>query len=153
MDLHSFVADSDPVVAVLAGDAAAAGAVRFAVPAYVVREVRGAKMPTVPAVFDEFAAAFQFPWYFGENKDAFDECMRDLDEFVGAAPGYLVVVRDAEQLLAAATPELAWFLAATTFYAESWAARQVAFRVVLQTGQPEGWLREFTRVALPGHLA
>lgn len=111
-------------------------ALRYRLPndGYVVREVRGSKMPTTSALFDEFAAALQFPYYFGENKDAFDECMRDLDEFVGVAAGYVVVVRDAEQLLRAEPDQREWFYDAMRFYAEDWAARAAAavFRVVLQ---------------------
>jgi hypothetical protein len=44
----------------------------------VVRTLRGVKMQTVQQLFDEFAAALQFPWYFGENWAAFDECLTDL---------------------------------------------------------------------------
>lgn len=109
---------------------------RYRLPAagYVMRELRGTKMSTVSHVFDEFAAAFQFPYYFGENKDAFDECMRDLDEFVGSAAGYVVVIRDADRLLSAEPDQRAWFYAAMRFYASQWAERTpaVAFRVVLQ---------------------
>lgn len=36
-------------------------------------------MTTADGVFAEFAAAFQFPWYFGYNWDALDECLTDLD--------------------------------------------------------------------------
>ena len=53
-------------------------------PAGIPAEIDVEEFRSVAAVFDEFAAAFQFPYYFGRNKDAFDECMRDLDEFVGA---------------------------------------------------------------------
>lgn len=102
-----------------------------------VRELRGSKMATVSAVFDEFAAAFQFPYYFGENKDAFDECMRDLDEFVGVASGYVVVIRDAERLLSAEPDQRAWFFDAMRFVAGQWAERTmpVRFRVVLHGAQ------------------
>ncbi|WP_199922364.1 barstar family protein [Microterricola viridarii] len=43
-----------------------------------VRVVRGRKMRTLRPLFDEFAAALQFPLYFGENRDAFYERLSDL---------------------------------------------------------------------------
>ncbi|TQF65979.1 barstar family protein [Rhodococcus spelaei] len=76
---------------------------------WTVRLVRGPKMATVAAVFDEFAAALQFPYYFGANKDAFDECLRDCPDWLGDSRGLVVVVRDADALLASAPAELAWF--------------------------------------------
>jgi len=45
----------------------------------VCRIVRGHKATTEPAFFDECAAAWQFPYYFGENWDAFEECLTDLE--------------------------------------------------------------------------
>ncbi|NMN96173.1 barstar family protein [Antrihabitans stalactiti] len=134
--VEKFLADrSSAVFGVVAATPGQASVLRYRLPelGYVVREVRGAKMPTVGAVFDEFAAAFQFPDYFGENKDAFDECMRDLEEFVGAAKGYVVVVRDAAQLLRDEPAERAWFADAMAFYASEWSNRAdpVVFRVVL----------------------
>ena len=44
----------------------------------VCRVVRGNKATTKPAFFDECAAVWQFPYYFGENWDAFEECLSDL---------------------------------------------------------------------------
>lgn len=41
--------------------------------------LRGSKMRTVPRLMDHFAAALQFPWYFGENWPALDECLCDMD--------------------------------------------------------------------------
>jgi len=41
--------------------------------------VRGRKMRTVTGLFDEMAAALQFPSYFGESWPAFDECFADMD--------------------------------------------------------------------------
>ncbi|WP_405133382.1 barstar family protein [Nocardia sp. NBC_01388] len=105
---------------------------------YLSRELRGRKMRTVAEVFDEFAAAFQFPYYFGQNKDAFDECLRDLDEFIGPARGYVVVVRNAALLLTEQPGERHWFAAAMTDSAGHWAEREVAFRVVLQDAAPAG---------------
>lgn len=37
----------------------------------------GARMTTTPTVFGEFSTAFQFPGYFGQNWDAFNECIGD----------------------------------------------------------------------------
>jgi len=51
----------------------------------VVRLVRGAKMRTTARLFDEISAAFQFPCYFGENWDALDECLNDIDWLPGDA--------------------------------------------------------------------
>ncbi|NUS42805.1 MAG: barstar family protein [Mycobacteriaceae bacterium] len=117
---------------------------------YVVRDVRAAKMTTVAGVFDEFAAALQFPFYFGENKDAFDECLADLDDFVGLAFGYVVMVRDAELLLAAEPQQRVWFFDAMDCAARVWAARPtpIAFRVVLQ-GVPARIRQGFSGEDLP----
>lgn len=62
-----------------------------------VRTVRGTKMRTRPGAFDEIAAALQFPWYFGGNWDALEECVRDLS-WLGAAH-VVVAVADAAALL------------------------------------------------------
>ncbi|MBC7301961.1 MAG: barstar family protein [Nocardia sp.] len=130
-------ADPAPVFGALPVDANQFSGVRYDAPAdYRVRELRGAKMRTVAQLFDEFAAAFQFPYYFGANKDAFDECLRDLDDFVGDAPGYVAVVRDAAGLLADDPTERVWFDSAMRECAAYWTRRDVAFRVVLQ-GDPD----------------
>jgi RNAse (barnase) inhibitor barstar len=68
-----------------------------------VRLVRGKKMRTTPALFDEFAAALQFPWYFGENWDAFDECLTDLEWL--PADAYTVLVSNGVHLLEAEPSE------------------------------------------------
>ncbi|MFD3706331.1 barstar family protein [Nocardia sp. NPDC058658] len=136
-DAEAPAATTAPVLGALSVDANQFSGVRYDAPAdYRVRELRGAKMRTVAELFDEFAAAFQFPYYFGANKDAFDECLRDLDDFVGDAPGYVAVVRTAADLLAADPTERAWFDEAMRDCAAYWTRRDVAFRVVLQ-GDPE----------------
>jgi len=63
----------------------------------VVRTLRGSKSRTSGQLFDEFAAALQFPYYFGENWDALDECLADLDWLPGAA--YVLVFTNSQQLL------------------------------------------------------
>ncbi|WP_424807742.1 barstar family protein [Rhodococcus sp. 27YEA15] len=97
---------------------------------FVVRAVRGARMRTTTAVFDEFAAAFQFPAYFGRNKDAFDDVMRDLDDVLGLGAGYVLVVRDADALLSDQSDQRSWFRETMDFYAQEWSP--VVFRTVYQ---------------------
>ena len=67
-----------------------------------VRLLRGHKMTTSQSLYDEIAAALQFPYYFGENLDALDECLRDLPEWLPAS-GYLLIIRDAVAVLSEAT--------------------------------------------------
>ena len=65
-----------------------------------VRVLRGRKMLTDESLFDEVAAALQFPDYFGENWNALLECVCDLSWLPAAR--YLLILRDADVLLAAA---------------------------------------------------
>src|SRR5438128_11682083 len=57
----------------------------------VCRVIRGRKARTRQGLFDEFAAALQFPCYFGENWDAFDECITDLAWLPAEAYVFLIV--------------------------------------------------------------
>lgn len=67
---------------------------------YRVVHVQGTRMTKTADLFAEFSAAFQFPWYFGRNWHAFDECMIDLDEWLPPGPrGYAVAVWHAESVL------------------------------------------------------
>ena len=61
------------------------------------RIIRGWKSHTAKSFFDEFAAAFQLPSYFGENWNAFDECINDLDWMPASA--YIVFISDVDQVL------------------------------------------------------
>ncbi|BDT85222.1 barstar family protein [Nocardia cyriacigeorgica] len=132
------VRGSAPVFGALDVGAPEFSGVRYQAPSgYRVRELRGKKMRTVAGVLDEFAAALQFPYYFGANKDAFDDCLRDLDDYLGSAEGYVVVIRDADQLLADAPQERAWLAEALSETADYWWQREIVFRVVVQ-GATEG---------------
>ncbi len=59
--------------------------------------IDGRKMQTAEAVYTEMAAVCEFPWYFGRNWDALDECLCDM-EWMPAA-GYCLLVTDAELML------------------------------------------------------
>ena len=41
--------------------------------------LRGERMQTIKSLFHEIAAALQFPYYFGDNWNALDECLKDLE--------------------------------------------------------------------------
>ena len=110
--------------------------------ALVVRAIRGRKARTLEALFDEFAAAFQFPYYFGENWAAFRDCITDLD-WLPFRPGVVVVIYGAEQVLQDAHPaELGTLVTSLSSAAEEygeavadgeWGDRPpVPFHVVLQ---------------------
>ena len=55
-------------------------------------------MRTEKTFHQEFAAALQFPAYYGENMAAFDECLSDLSWLGGG--GLLLVVTGASEVLA-----------------------------------------------------
>lgn len=131
-------ARSGPAVGLLTASPRAADNVAYVLAAagYTTRVVRGRAMATVPAVFDEFAAALQFPYYFGANKDAFDECLRDSADWLGDSRGLVVLVRDAGELLAAEPDELRWFAEAVDDRAADAAA--ASFRLILQADEDAG---------------
>jgi hypothetical protein len=84
-----------------------------------VRAVRGDKMRALEGVFDEFAAAWQFPLYFGRNKDSFGDCLENLSPTPGK--GFVVVVVNPEEVLAdEPAHELEWLVRALKSAATEW---------------------------------
>ncbi|MCR8643946.1 barstar family protein [Paenibacillus sp. N1-5-1-14] len=59
--------------------------------------IRGQKCVTAEKLFDEFAAVLQFPFYFGENWDAFEECLNDLTWL--QADAYVLCISNVENIL------------------------------------------------------
>lgn len=68
-----------------------------------VRFLRGKKMRTKEGLLDEFAAALQFPCYFGENWDALRDSLSMLPLLQSGS--VLVCVWDATEVLKSSTPE------------------------------------------------
>lgn len=63
-----------------------------------VRHLRGWKMKTSQAFFDEFAAALQFTYYFGENWNAFHDCFEDM-EWLPESAAIVIAIADAGSIL------------------------------------------------------
>lgn len=63
----------------------------------VVRIIRASYCLTGIATFDHWAAALQFPYYFGRNINAFDDCIKDLGWL--RANHYIFVITSAQDLL------------------------------------------------------
>ncbi len=74
------------------------------------RIVDATRCATSSELFDEWAAALEFPDYFGRNWDAFDECVTNLAWLPGNACGVLVM--HAELLLERDTGRLPTLLEA-----------------------------------------
>jgi hypothetical protein len=108
-----------------------------------VRTVRGRKMRTVSGLFDEAAAALQFPYYFGENWSAFDECLADMTWLPMNAGIVLTVVHPGEVLADAAHSDPGVLVRSMIRAAEAysqpiesgewWDRPAVPFQVVLQS--------------------
>jgi RNAse (barnase) inhibitor barstar len=85
----------------------------------IVRVIRGAKSRTEADFFNECAAALQFPDYFGENWDALNECLRDMEWLPGDA--YLLVFTHADLLLDREAKRLDTLLKVLEHAAAEWA--------------------------------
>lgn len=94
-----------------------------------VRRIRGSRCRTARGMFDELAAALQFPAHFGGNWNALRDVLSDLSWL--PAEAYLLVVEDADDVLAEEADEvLATGLGVLAASAES--AAPVPFQFVLQ---------------------
>jgi RNAse (barnase) inhibitor barstar len=111
------------------------------------RAMRGHKMRTEKALCDEFGAALQFPWYFGENWDALSDCLRDL-AWLPPQSGYVLVIYRSLHMLADAMPDERKSLIRVLYGAqrqwaepveqgEPWDRPAVPFHVVLQASRSE----------------
>jgi RNAse (barnase) inhibitor barstar len=96
----------------------------------------GAALQDDDGVFLALSEGFRFPEYFGWNWDALSDCLRDLAWY--PADSYLVVIDDADRMLANDDESRTAFLSVLGRAAKSWAdpltSRRngaIAFKVVL----------------------
>jgi hypothetical protein len=91
-------------------------------PGVELRFVDGTQIQTLDALFSAFAEAWHFPPWFGRNKDAFNDFMRDLDNMVSVATGrppasgYLTYVADAHLVFSGQPEDFSWFAKKIPFY-------------------------------------
>ncbi|MFD6157574.1 barstar family protein [Nocardia sp. NPDC060256] len=110
---------------------------RLADSGYRVVRVRGQHMATTSKLFAEFAGAFRFPAYFGQNWAAFDECMTDLDEWLPPGrQGYALAVWNADAVLVKEKAALAILIKSLDFIQE-------------ELAEPSGLVSTGTGVASP----
>jgi hypothetical protein len=106
-----------------------------------VRFVRGRKMKAVSGLFDEISAACQFPYYFGENWPAFEECLGDLDWL--NASRFVLMISEFDQILAGEPDEMSAFARALRNAMDQFNTGRTSddqdsrFRVIVRCGQLE----------------
>jgi hypothetical protein len=121
--------------------------------------LRGSRMTTLDAFFDEVGAALRLPDYFGRNWPALHECLTDLSWLPGDR--YAIVVAGAQRLFEDdAFDSLRTFLELIRRAGASWAAAanldkpwghgSVPFHVVLQVPPSKlpGWKTRLERAGM-----
>jgi hypothetical protein len=89
-------------------------------PGFVVRTIDGRRARTKGELLSELARALEFPAGSGRNWDALEELLADLDWL--PAKGYLIIVTDADELLADDPEDYDTFIAVAKSVAEEWSA-------------------------------
>lgn len=94
--------------------------------------VRGKLCSTLDDFFREISAAMRFPYYFGWNWAAFDECMTDLEWL--SFQDILIVIDDFNLLFQNETPAKAYkdmLIKHLNIVAEYWISQNIPFLVYL----------------------
>jgi RNAse (barnase) inhibitor barstar len=87
-----------------------------------VRTLDGRQMRSVHELLLEFATGFQFPWYYGENSAALDDCLTDLSWLVDDETGIVIVIKHAEALLLDEPEARAWFIRRMLYAFDAWSS-------------------------------
>lgn len=87
-----------------------------------------ARVTTDKDLFAVVSTAMQFPDYFGNNWDALDECLGDMDWL--PADGYLLILRDAACGWSQSPRSLGRFVTAWLEASEYWTGNQIPFHLV-----------------------
>ncbi|MEM9204494.1 MAG: barstar family protein, partial [Actinomycetota bacterium] len=117
------------------GDAGEVVQVAHAADAFV-RLLDGRFLDTEAAIFGHLAAAFQFPWYFGDNWHAFDECFGEIGEQV-ANGSVVVVIKDGGAVRGGDPKALADLVTSLGYAGAHWAQGEAVsdFTIVVQVDE------------------
>lgn len=79
-------------------------------------------------LFAQISVALRFPDYFGNNWDAMDECLSDMEWF--PAKGYVLLVSGSDSLWKGATYSAGKFVSAWLSAAQQWSQENIPFHLV-----------------------
>ena len=94
---------------------------------YSVIPIKG-RLDAKTAIFSAVSEALSFPDYFGENWDAFDECLNDLSWL--PAKGYILNLEHADDLLVLPKDDLKIFFAVLSKAIHNWQEEKKPLHVV-----------------------
>jgi len=105
---------------------------------FVLKVLKGGKCRTPAGLFAEFSQVLKFPDYFGQNWDALEECLADLEWL--PAKGYILLFIAAEKILPDEEEDYATFLEVMSDAGEAWGSgmegkRPKPFHVVLTVAE------------------
>jgi hypothetical protein len=99
----------------------------------VARYIRGQKCNNIKSLFNEFAASLQFPYYFGENWTAFDECLNDLEWF--KSNEYMLFISHAYHVLEEDNQQFKIFIDILSRATDEWHGKNVQFHIIFHAEQ------------------
>lgn len=85
--------------------------------------IEGTKCLSKEDLFDEFALKLKFPDYFGQNWDAFDECLNDLHWL--ACEKYFLFIKDFDYVLAGQIDEVETFVEILKLTVDEWMSSRI----------------------------
>ncbi|MDS1116090.1 barstar family protein [Gordonia westfalica] len=102
------------------------------------RTISGTAATTTGTLYTTFARVWDFPDHFGRNRDAFDDCMRDLDtpDADGRTPTAIVThITHAHRLLDEDDATFTWFADSIGFYRDHYRDAGRTFALILSTSR------------------
>ncbi len=91
-------------------------------PRFQIIHLDGQRCETKQQLFTEYARAFEFPNYFGENWDALEECLSDLEW--KPSKGYLTLLHHGERILSKQEEEYSTFVTILKSIGKEWSCCQ-----------------------------